>query len=223
MYIPYINLVKYCEDLAITAQKASRLFIFIGLASCFARLMTGRLCNDKRVKPVYIYQASMVTAGLSAFMLPLATEYWNLITFSVIYGVSDGVFMSTQNFILLTCVDSKRTTASFCINNLVYALAAAAGGPIAALIADQTGNYVYSFYMTGGVLLTAFLIPVILVFVNRAKYKVHPRLDSEVDEEEEETVHTVSKEVQTQDQAQEFGTKLCAGTLTRMRSASAII
>ncbi|XP_020616235.1 monocarboxylate transporter 10-like [Orbicella faveolata] len=131
MYIPYINLVKYCEDIRISAQKASRLFIFIGLASCVARLMTGRLCNNKRVNPVYVYQSCLVTAGLAAFMLPFTTKYWSLIVFSVIYGLSDGIYITTQNFILLTVVDSKRTTASFCINNVLYSFSAAAGGPVA--------------------------------------------------------------------------------------------
>ena len=123
--------MKYCEDIGISAQKASKLFIFIGLASCVARLMTGRLCNNKRVNPVYVYQSCMVTAGVAAFLLPFTTKYWNLIVFSVVYGLSDGVFITIKCLILLTVVDSKRTTAAFCIHNVVYSFSAAAGGPVA--------------------------------------------------------------------------------------------
>ena len=54
----------------------------------------------------------MLLAWLSAFLLPFATKYG-------------------QCFILLSCVDAKRTTASFCINNVLYSFTAAAGGPIA--------------------------------------------------------------------------------------------
>ena len=43
------------------------------------------------------------------------------------------------------------------------------------LMADQTGNYVYSFYMTGGALLMAFLIPMILIVINKKQSKVHPQ------------------------------------------------
>jgi len=88
------------------------------------------------------------------------------------------------------------------------------------LIADQTGNDINSFYMTGGVLFAAFLIPVIMIFINRGKSKVHS-LNSEVGEAEEERVDTVSKEVQTEE-TQEFGRNLSAGTLTRMRSSNGI-
>ena len=73
----------------------------------------------------------MVTASLAAFMLPFTTKYWSLIAFSAIYGLSDGVFITSQCFILLTIVDSKRTTAAFCINNLLYSFSVAAGGPVA--------------------------------------------------------------------------------------------
>lgn len=66
-----------------------------------------------------------------------------------------------------------------------------------ALIADQTGSYVYSFFTTGGVPLTASLIPIILIFINRGKFKVHPR-SMGVEEAKEEKVNTVSKEVQTE-------------------------
>ena len=39
---------------------------------------------------------------------------------------------------------------------------------------DQTGSYVYSFYLTGGVLLVSFLIPVVLIPINHRKVRVRP-------------------------------------------------
>ena len=39
---------------------------------------------------------------------------------------------------------------------------------------DQTGSYVYSFYMTGAALLVAFLIPMVLIPINHRKARVHP-------------------------------------------------
>ena len=80
----------------------------------------------------------MLLASISAFLLQFATKYGYLIIFSAVYGFSDGVFIATQGFILLSCVDAKRTTASFCINNVIYSFTAAAGGPIASeLVASK--------------------------------------------------------------------------------------
>ena len=107
------------------------MFTVIGTSSSIARLVSGKLCTEKTVNPVYIYQASVLLAALSAFLLPFSAKYWQLIAFSVAYGSSDGVFITTHNYILLSCVDAKRRTASFAINHVFYATAATAGGPIA--------------------------------------------------------------------------------------------
>ena len=72
----------------------------------------------------------MLLGGLSAFGLPFSS-YWHLIAFSVAYGLSDGAFIATSSYIMLSCVDGKRITASYCINNMLSSFAAAAGGPIA--------------------------------------------------------------------------------------------
>ena len=42
------------------------------------------------------------------------------------------------------------------------------------LIVDQTGSYVYSFYMAGAALLVAFLIPMVLIPINHRKVRVRP-------------------------------------------------
>ena len=88
-----------------------------------------------------MHQASLLLASISTFLLQFATKYGYLIIFSAVYGFSDGVCIATQNFISLSCVDEKRTTASFCINNVIYSFAAAAGGPIA-------GELVYNSFPT---------------------------------------------------------------------------
>lgn len=123
--------VMFSEDIDVTAVEASRLFIFIGFASSVGRLVTGRLCNETTVNPVYIFQISMLMACLATFLLAFSSKYWHLIVFSAAYGFSDGIFVTSQCYILLSCVDVKRRTASFAINNMFYSFAAAAGGPIA--------------------------------------------------------------------------------------------
>lgn len=187
MYIPYINLVKYCEDLGFTAQSASRLFIFIGLTSSLARILSGKLCNNPKLNPMFVYQSSLFIGGVSVLLLPLATKYWALVVFSCAYGISDGIFITTQCYILLSCVDKERATASFCILNLLYSFSVATGGPIAGLMADQSGNYTNSFYMTGGVLMLAFVITFALIFINREKSQVSLVVSKEMSDVESTT------------------------------------
>ena len=67
--------------------------------------------------------------GVSVLLLPYATKYWALVVFSCAYGTSDGIFISTANYILLSCVDENRKTAAFCIECLLYSFSV--GRPIA--------------------------------------------------------------------------------------------
>ena len=52
------------------------------------------------------------------------------------------------------------------------------------LMADQTGNYITSFYMTGGVVMFAFLIPFALIFINWEKSRVSPIVSREMKDKE---------------------------------------
>ncbi|PFX23335.1 Monocarboxylate transporter 8 [Stylophora pistillata] len=184
MYIPYISLVKYCEDVGVTAQSASRLFSFIGLSSSLARILTGKLFNNAKINSVFVNQLSLFIAGVAVLLLPLATKYWALVIFSCAYGISDGIFVTTQCYILLSWVDKERATASFCIESLLTSFSVATGGPIAGLMADKNGDYTNSFYMTGGVLMLAFIIPFALIFINGRKSQVSPQVSREKDDVE---------------------------------------
>ena len=118
--------MKYAEDHGITAQAASRLFIFIGLVSSLGRAVAGILYKNKKVNPIFIHQASLLT-----FLLRFASNYWSLVLFSIVYGLSDGVFITGSLYIPMSCVDSKRKTAAFCTSCFFYSLGAVSGSPIA--------------------------------------------------------------------------------------------
>ena len=67
-------------------------------------------------------------------LLPITTKYWALVVFSCAFGISDGIFITTQCYILLSCVDKERATASFCILSVLCSFSVATGGPIAGKI-----------------------------------------------------------------------------------------
>ena len=52
------------------------------------------------------------------------------------------------------------------------------------LMADQTGNYINSFYMTDGAMMFAFLNPFALIFINRGKSRVSPIASRETKNQE---------------------------------------
>ena len=123
--------MRYCEDIGITADAASRLFIYYGVASCFGRLASGRLCDFKQVNTLYVYQVSELVAGTGILLVTLATSYTHMVVFVVIYGMCDGVFITTLNVLLLTCVSPAKTAASIGWEMQVSSVFLASGPPIA--------------------------------------------------------------------------------------------
>ena len=102
--------MRYCEEIGITADAASRLFIYYGVASCVGRLVTGRLCDFENVNTTYVYQLAEIVVGTGTLIVTLATSYLHMVIYIVIYGLCDGVFITSLNVLLLTCLEKQGKT-----------------------------------------------------------------------------------------------------------------
>lgn len=123
--------MRFCEDLGITADMASKLYIYYGLSSAIARVLAGRLCDIRGINPVYLYQSAEFVVGLSTILVTLANDYTALIVFVVIYGFCDGTFITTLNIILLTSVDASKRAAALGWNMQFTTIFMASGPPLA--------------------------------------------------------------------------------------------
>ena len=129
----YSHQVRYCQDIGITSDAASQLFIYYGLASCVGRLVTGRLCDFEKVNTFYVYQAAELVVGTGTLLVTLATSYLHMIIFIVIYGLCDGIFITSLNVLLLTTVSPERTPAAIGWEMQISSLFLASGPPIAGM------------------------------------------------------------------------------------------
>ena len=130
MFYVYFQ-VRYCEDMGITPGAASRLFVYYGLASCTGRLVSGRLCDFEKVNTFYVYQVAELVLGTSMLMVTLATSYMHMIIFIVIYGFCDGVFITTLNVLLITCVSHQKVAVAIGWEMQVSSFFLASGPPVA--------------------------------------------------------------------------------------------
>ena len=110
---------------------ASKLYIYYGLSSAIARVISGRICDFRYINPVYLYQSAEFIAGLSTILVTLAKDYTAMIVFVVTYGFCDGTFISTLNIILMTCVDASKRAAALGWNMQFTTIFMASGPPVA--------------------------------------------------------------------------------------------
>jgi len=176
-FVPQIHLIRFCEDIGISADKASKLYIYYGISSATARVISGRICDMRTIKPMYIYQGVEFVVGLSTILITLADSYSDMIVFAVFYGFCDGCFITTLNVILLTSVEEAKRPASLGWNMQVASVFMGSGPPIAGLMADRMGSYHGAFYLAGSTVILGAAIPFILFFVKRPiahhEYKGH--------------------------------------------------
>ena len=105
--------------------------MYYGLASCAGRLISGRLCDFKKVNTFYVYQVSELLAGTLILIVTMATTYVHVVIFIVLYGFCDGVFITTLNVLIITCVSPSKVPLSLGWLIHVSALFLASGAPVA--------------------------------------------------------------------------------------------
>ena len=58
--------VRYCEDIGITEDAASRLFVYYRLSLCAGRLVSSRLCDFKMIHAFFVYQIAEIGMSIPA-------------------------------------------------------------------------------------------------------------------------------------------------------------
>ena len=123
--------MRYCEDIGITADAASRLFVYYGLASCAGRLVSGRLCDFQKVNTFFVYQIAELVAGASILVVTMATSYVHMVVFIVIFGFCDGAYISTLNILCITCTSPQKIAVALGWQMQISSLFTASGPPVA--------------------------------------------------------------------------------------------
>jgi len=161
-FVPQIHLIRYCEDLGISSEKGSKLFIYYGLCSAIGRLLGGIICNHRRVNPFFVFQAAEFVVGLSTILVTLATSYAPLVIYIIIYGLADGFFFNSLCVLLLVASPLK-AAAVIGWEMMLVSFFLASGPPLAGLLADRLGSYVIPFQVAGGITLAGSFLPFMLL------------------------------------------------------------
>ena len=93
--------------------------------------MVGRLCDIPCVNAIYVHQFGDLLVAFMTLALPLLRSYTGILTFAIVYGIGDGIFVTTMNSLLLFTVDEKRRAAALALGSCLLALSIAGGPPLA--------------------------------------------------------------------------------------------
>lgn len=160
--IPYVHLIKHCDDLGIPADKSSTLFTIIGIFAAIGRLCAGCLCDLKYVNSRLLYQASVLLSSASIMLLTVPKTYTPLAAVVIIFSLGDGLVVST--FVIELFKSVKESERALCLGFCMMAGGALifCGPPLAGLMADRFGNYIAAFLVAGGVGVVSSPIPFLI-------------------------------------------------------------
>ncbi|KAL9954153.1 hypothetical protein ACROYT_G041654 [Oculina patagonica] len=176
-HTPRLHLVKFSEDLHVSADAASRLFIYIGITTFIGRLLSGFLCNMRCVNPIYVFMAGLILDGSSVAFLSQAKNYGQLIAFAFSYGLADGLLIGTFNITILNCVEPRKRASAFGLSAIFYGIMVATGPPLAGFMTDRLHTYTPSFILAAVSEFTGAALLLILV-CDKKKMQKHDLLES---------------------------------------------
>jgi len=137
--------------------------MFIGLASCISRLAAGVLCNLKSINPRFVFQVGGFLSAVSVFLFTIECSYSLLVLFSLLFGLGQGILVTTSNLTFLTCVDNKRRASAFGLANCLTSSAVILSPPLAGFLADELESYAPAFFFAGSALVITTLLPFVLL------------------------------------------------------------
>ncbi|KAK3728500.1 hypothetical protein QZH41_002363 [Actinostola sp. cb2023] len=92
---------KYAAELGIPGHRSSWMYFAIGTSSLVSRLLTGKLCDTGWIPHLRICQLAVVMFAIDDFLVPLATTFTHLMVYSVVYGISEGLFAIPAHCIMM--------------------------------------------------------------------------------------------------------------------------
>ena len=92
------------------------------------------LCHFKRVEALVVLQVSASLLGITHFLLTVLTTYQLLVMFSVLFGLLDGLFMTSMNIVACSIFKCpEKSSSAFGMFMMCFSVPFAVGPPIAGI------------------------------------------------------------------------------------------
>eukprot|EP00795_Rhopilema_esculentum_P016182 gene16182-7548_t len=103
-YIPLIHLSKYAVELGAQPQASSLLLAAIAASAMIGRVFFGKISNFRPEITIPLYQFAMFFSGVITLFSSMATKFWHLLLYSILYGFLDGSFIGLISIVTMQIV-----------------------------------------------------------------------------------------------------------------------
>ncbi|CAG9533501.1 unnamed protein product [Cercopithifilaria johnstoni] len=152
LFVPFIFLGKQAITIGATASQQSYLLSVIGFVNIFGRVLCGLISDLPKVDPLFIHNSGLIIGGIATCIVPLLTQYWMFVVYTIPFAWSVACFSSLRSIICIELLGLEKLSNAFGMMMLFMGIAALIGPPLAALFKDLSGNFDLSFYVMGALL-----------------------------------------------------------------------
>ncbi|XP_072024649.1 monocarboxylate transporter 13-like [Amphiura filiformis] len=168
-FVTVAHLVARAWHAGIAKNDAAVLMTGLGVGSLAGRTGHGILIDKNLIQRDIMFIGAFVISAVINFLNPLLDTFSTLCVFAVIFGVSNGTVSSLMFAMIRLQVTDEQAPLALAFGTLVFAVSGMAGGVLAGLLFDKTGNYDISFCFAGAMLTAGSVLILVHILLTRRR------------------------------------------------------
>ncbi|XP_005389028.1 PREDICTED: monocarboxylate transporter 1-like [Chinchilla lanigera] len=165
---PLVFLTSYAKSQNYASEKAAFLLSILSFVDIVARPSMGLVANTKWVRPriQYFFAASIFAMGVCHTVLPFSTSYIGFSVYAGFLGFTFGWFSSVLFETLMDLVGPQKFSSAMGLVTVVECFLILTGAPTLGRLSDIYGDYKYTYWACGGILIFAGIYLFICMSIN---------------------------------------------------------
>ncbi|XP_057634711.1 monocarboxylate transporter 1-like [Chionomys nivalis] len=157
LFTPLVFLSNYGKSQHYSSEKSAFLLSILAFVDMVARPSMGLAANTKWIRPriQYFFAASVVANGICHLLAPLSTSYVGFCIYAGVFGFAFGWLSSVLFETLMDLVGPQRFSSAVGLVTIVECCPVLLGPPLLGRLNDMYGDYKYTYWACGVILIIA--------------------------------------------------------------------
>ncbi|XP_054420781.1 monocarboxylate transporter 1 [Pteronotus mesoamericanus] len=157
LFTPLVFLSNYGKSQHFSSEKSAFLLSILAFVDMVARPSMGLVANTKWIRPrvQYFFAASIVANGVCHLLAPLSTSYIGFCIYAGIFGFAFGWLSSVLFETLMDLVGPQKFSSAVGLVTIVECCPVLLGPPLLGRLNDIYGDYKYTYWTCGVILIAA--------------------------------------------------------------------
>ncbi|KAM3665432.1 monocarboxylate transporter 1-like [Ammospiza maritima maritima] len=157
VFAPLVFLSNYAKSKKIPSDSAAFLLSILAFVDMFARPSMGLVANTKWVRPriQYFFAIAIIYNGVCHILLPMSPTYTGFCIYAGFFGYAFGWLSSVLFETLMDLVGAQRFSSAVGLVTIVECCPVLLGPPVLGKLNDMYGDYKYTYWACGVVLIIA--------------------------------------------------------------------